>query len=243
MRRIYGRHVVEELLQTSPKSLAAVWLLEGTSEAETQWVRTLAQAAGIDVRIASRQALRERSGGRGGANIAADIHVATCGDPEALLEGDGVPLLVALDGVTDPHNLGAILRSAAAYGVRGILTTRDRSAPLNDAAVRASAGAAAFVPVVRVTNLSRTLRGLKARGVWVIGTEADATTTAWDADLTVPSVLVVGAEGKGIRPGVARACDLMVRLPMVGEIGSLNVSVAAAVLLAESCRQRHLASV
>lgn len=239
MRRIYGSHVIMELLRASPGSVDAVWVLEGAPDGEA--VCALAAEAGVPIRSASRQDLRERAGGRGGASVAADLRIATCADPEALLGGDGVPLLLALDGVTDPHNLGAILRSAAAYGVRGVITTRDRSAPLNDAAVRASAGAAAFVPVVRVTNLSRTLRQLKTKDLWIIGTDSEAATAAWDADLTVPAVLVVGAEGKGIRPGVARSCDLMVRLPMVGAVGSLNVSVATGVLLAERCRQRQMA--
>jgi len=148
------------------------------------------------------------------------------------------PLLLALDGVQDPHNLGACLRTADACGALAVIVPRDRAAPLNATARKVAAGAAESTPVAVVTNLARALRLLKDAGLWVVGAEAQASTRVQDADLTGPRVLVLGAEGTGLRSLTRRHCDWLVRLPAMGAVESLNVSVAAGMLLYEALRQR-----
>jgi len=149
------------------------------------------------------------------------------------------PLLLILDGVTDPHNLGACLRSADAAGVTAVIFPKDKSADINDVARKVASGAAETVPWIRVTNLARTLAQLKQAGVWVIGTSGDASDTLHDQDLTVPCALVLGSEGTGMRRLTREACDFTVSLPMAGAVSSLNVSVAAGVCLFEAVRQRR----
>ncbi|MEC9071732.1 MAG: 23S rRNA (guanosine(2251)-2'-O)-methyltransferase RlmB [Myxococcota bacterium] len=235
MSRIYGAHAVGELLTSAPEAVTAVLVAEG-SDIEPGLLKR-AQAVGVPVRTVPSDQMRQRSGGRGGARIGADLKVAPCPGIEALRGTPGVSsVILALDGVTDPHNLGAILRSAAAFGVDAVVVPRDRSAPLNDAAIRASAGAVAHVPLERVTNLARTLRQLKDQGYWVLGADAGQGQDLWRADLTGPIVFVLGAEGSGLRQGVAKACDLRINLPMPGKVTSLNVSVFAGVLCAEAHR-------
>ena len=147
-------------------------------------------------------------------------------------------LLLILDGVTDPHNLGACLRSADAAGVTAVIFPKDKSADVNDVARKVASGAAEAVPWVRVTNLARTIESLQQAGVWVIGTDGDAETTLYDQDLTGPCALVLGSEGSGMRRLTRERCDFVVRLPMSGSVSSLNVSVAAGVCLFEAVRQR-----
>ncbi len=148
--------------------------------------------------------------------------------------------ICALDGVQDPHNLGACLRTAEAVGVTAVIMPKDRSAGLTAVARKAAAGAAERVPLVAVTNLSRTLGRLKELGYWITGLAGDTSETLYDADLTGPTVLVMGAEGEGMRRLTREACDRIVKIPMQGKIESLNVSVAAAVCLYEALRQRQL---
>lgn len=241
MRRIYGRQVVEELLRTAPQAVAALVVTEAAEAAGIEDLLCLARERGLPIRVDSAQALRARAGTRGGVAVGADIRLAPgidTRDLRAPAGGEAPPLVLALDGVTDPHNLGAILRSAAAFGVMAVLVPKDRAAPLNDAAVRASAGAVAHVPVMRVTNLARALRQLRDQGLWTVATGADAPMTLWECDLALPTALVLGSEGRGLRPGVARACDLVARLPLAGPVASLNVSVFAGAALAEAARQR-----
>ena len=167
------------------------------------------------------------------------------GDPETQLEealeaiGDAPPLLLVLDGVTDPHNLGACLRSADAAGVAAVIVPRDRAAGLTPVVRKVAAGAAETVPLVQVVNLARTLRELKERGVWLVGTSDDAARTLYDVDLSGPTALVLGSEGEGMRRLTREACDELVSIPMAGAVESLNVSVAAGVALFEAVRQRR----
>jgi len=237
MTRLFGSNAVEDLLQQAPDAIRGV-LFAGPLDADARRVLDAARAAGVPVREASHDELRQRSGGRGGASIAADVRVAPGLDPDQL-DPITQPIVVALDQVTDPHNLGAILRSTAAFGGAAVIVPRDHAAPLNDAALRASAGAAAHVPIARVTNLARTLNDLHDRGYWPCAVTGDAPADAWSTDLaSLPLVLVLGSEGSGLRPLVRRACKLAVRLPISGAVRSLNVSVAAALALAEVARQR-----
>ena len=240
MSRIYGRHAVEELLDRHPAAIAAVVVATQRLRSEDEALVARVRSAGIPVREVDAAELKRRSGGRGAVRLGCDVRVATIDGIEALgAPGPADPVLVlALDGVTDPHNLGAVLRSAAAFGARAVLTTRDRSAPLNDAAVRASAGGVAYVPVVRVTNLPRALRHLKTQGFWVAGTHVADGTPLWQAPLDGPIVVVLGAEGRGLRPGVLRACDSQLHLPLPGSVQALNVSVFAGIVCAEVARRR-----
>ena len=160
-------------------------------------------------------------------------------DLMAMVASAEQPLLLILDGVTDPHNLGACLRSADAAGVTAVIFPKDKSADINDVARKVASGAAETVPWVRVTNLARTLAQLKQAGVWVIGTSGDASDTLHDQDLTVPCAIVLGSEGTGMRRLTREACDFTVSLPMAGAVSSLNVSVAAGVCLFEAVRQRR----
>jgi 23S rRNA (guanosine2251-2'-O)-methyltransferase len=160
-----------------------------------------------------------------------------------LLDGlDGVPLLLVLDGVTDPHNLGACLRVADGAGAHAVIAPRDRAVGVNATVAKVASGAAETVPYFMVTNLARTLNGLKERGIWIVGTAGEAGQTLYQADLTLPTALVLGAEGPGLRQLTRKTCDLLVRIPMAGAVESLNVSVASGVCLYEALRQRGAAA-
>jgi 23S rRNA (guanosine2251-2'-O)-methyltransferase len=148
------------------------------------------------------------------------------------------PLLLILDGVTDPHNLGACLRTADAAGAHAVVIPKDRAASVDGVVRKVAAGAAEFVPVATVTNLARTLEVLKERGIWVVGTDGDAEQALYSADLKRPLALVLGAEGTGMRRLTRDRCDFLVRIPMAGHVQSLNVSVAAGIALFEALRQR-----
>ena len=244
MSRIYGINAVEELLDAAPAAIARIICAPGGGPAVDALVAR-ARSLGLPIVSGRPEELRERAGGRGGSGLGADLRAA----PEIAIEAlapdaaDPAPLVVALDQVTDPHNLGAILRSAAAFGARAIVVPKDHSAPLNAAAVRATAGAVAYVPVIRVTNLARALRELTEIGLWTVATDAGAPEPLWRVDLTIPTAIVLGAEGHGLRPNVKKACDRVAALPLTGPVRSLNVSVTAGVVLAEAARQRHAGAV
>ena len=149
------------------------------------------------------------------------------------------PLLVVLDGIEDPHNLGAIIRSAHALGAQGVVIPKDRAASVTSTVAKASAGAVEHCPVARVTNLAQALEKLKTAGLWTLALAGEAAEELPDVDLTLPTALVVGSEGSGVRPLVRRTCDRVVRIPMKGKVGSLNASVAASIALYEVARQRN----
>ncbi|KPK26022.1 MAG: hypothetical protein AMJ61_10180 [Desulfobacterales bacterium SG8_35_2] len=151
----------------------------------------------------------------------------------------GPPLLLALDSIQDPHNLGAIIRSAVAAGVHGIILPKDRTASITGTVIKVSAGAVYHINICRVTNLVTSFKELKEHGIWIFGTTKDATQSIYDADLTVSACLVIGGEGKGLRPLVAKQCDLHITIPMQGSLDSLNASVAAGIVLFEIVRQRR----
>lgn len=169
--------------------------------------------------------------------VVAEVDPYPYGDPRGLLRG-GDPLLVALDQVQDPRNLGAVCRSAEFAGAAGVVIPERRAAAVTAAACKASAGAVEHVPVGRVRNLADWLAEAKKAGFWIWGADAEAEATPWSTDLTGPTVIVLGGEGKGLRPRVAAACDGLIALPRHGQVESLNVSAAAAALLSEAVRQR-----
>jgi 23S rRNA (guanosine2251-2'-O)-methyltransferase len=241
--RIYGQHAIEELLEASPDAILAIVHPPGDPRPEHADLIARARALGIAIRADSSASVRDRGGSRGGTGLGADLRVPNPVDPDDLRAAPGEPRLVlVLDGVTDPHNLGAIIRTAAAFGADAVIVPKDRSAALTDAAVRASAGGVAHVPLTRVTNLSRAIRTLKDRGFWVLGTHVEDGVPLWQADLRGPVALVLGAEGAGLRPGVLKACDGAIHLPTPGKVRALNVSVFAGIACAEVARQQGLAA-
>jgi 23S rRNA (guanosine2251-2'-O)-methyltransferase len=167
-------------------------------------------------------------------------NVASEGRLEAILDGiKDTPLILVLDGIQDPHNLGACLRTAEAAGVHAVVICKDRSAGITPVVRRAASGAAESLQIIQATNLARVLRTLKKRGIWLAGTSDEASGSLYAADLTGPLALVMGSEGSGLRRLTAETCDYLVRIPMAGQVESLNVSVATGVCLYEINRQRH----
>jgi 23S rRNA (guanosine2251-2'-O)-methyltransferase len=241
----YGIHAVRALLTRHPHRVRQLWLGEGReSAARLQELRELALAAGVTTHAAGGEELDRLAGGERHQGAVADV-IPRAGDPETQLEealealGDTPGLLLVLDGVTDPHNLGACLRSADAAGVAAVIVPRDRAAGLTPVVRKVAAGAADNVPLIAVVNLARTLRELKERSLWLVGTADEAQRTLYDVDLTGPTVLVMGSEGEGMRRLTREACDELVAIPMAGAVESLNVSVATGVALFEAVRQRR----
>jgi len=238
MSRVYGTNAVSDLLENTPQAITAILVPQGKLNAADEALIADADRLGIVVRDMPRDLLKKGSGGRGGARIAAELRLATPISLQALQPREGYqPLVVLLDSVTDPHNFGAIIRSAAFFGADAVIVGRDRSAPLNDAAVRASAGAVASVPVMRVANLARTIKDLKELGIWIYAASASAQVQATDADLDRALCLVMGAEGKGIRPRIEGLADEKISIGRSDAVASLNVSVSAGILLGEARRQ------
>ena len=247
---IYGIHAVDSLLRQNPKSVQRLWAQQGREDKRIGALLELAQNQGVPVARESRRAMDEMVKGRH-QGVVAEVYAALehgeNAQPNLWQEADllravdakeGPMLLLGLDGVTDPHNLGACLRSADAAGVDAVIVPRDKSADLSPVSRKVACGAAEVVPFVRVTNLSRTLQALKARGVWLFGAAGEAEKSIYDNDLTESMALVMGAEGSGLRRLTREQCDYLVRLPMAGSVSSLNVSVATGVCLFEALRQR-----
>jgi 23S rRNA (guanosine2251-2'-O)-methyltransferase len=238
----YGIHAVRVLLVRHPQRVKRLWLAGGREAGRLAEVRTLAQGAGVPVATADDAQLDKLAEGGRHQGVVAEL-LPRAGDPETQLEealeaAGSAPLLLVLDGVQDPHNLGACLRSADAAGVAAVIVPRDRAAGLTPVVRKVAAGAAETVPLVAVVNLARTLRDLKERGVWLVGTDDAAEKTLYQADLKGPLALVMGSEGEGMRRLTRECCDLLVSIPMGGAVESLNVSVAAGVALFEAVRQR-----
>jgi 23S rRNA (guanosine2251-2'-O)-methyltransferase len=243
MRIVYGVNPVRELLRAAGEGVSELWVAEGgTRGAAFAELERLARAAGAKVRAAPRQKLERLSGTdrhQGVVAVVADFRYAEVDELVARAKGSGrPPLLVLLDGVEDPHNLGAIIRSAHALGAHGVLIPKDRAVGVTPVVVKASAGAVERCPVARVTNVAKTLEGLKVEGIWSVALAADGERPLAEVDLGAPTALVLGSEGEGIRPLVRRTCDLSARIPMSGELDSLSVSASAAVALYEAARQR-----
>jgi 23S rRNA (guanosine2251-2'-O)-methyltransferase len=238
--RVEGRHAVEELLR-SGRRVARVRLLEkGAGDPALDRIAELASERGVEVERLPRRDLDRLSQRGAHQGAVADVEAFRYTPLADVLAGaadEGAALLIALDHVTDPGNLGAVVRTADAVGARGVLIAKDRSAEMGTGAYKAAAGAAEHVAVAREPNLPRALEACKAAGWWVAGASEHAGALAWDAPLDGRIVLVLGAEGTGLSRIVERSCDLLVRLPVVGSVGSLNVSSAAAVLAYEWLRR------
>lgn len=243
MERIFGLHAVDAVLRRDPKRVQALYAQTGRNDKRMNALLELAGNQGIAVQLLPRTELDQMVNGRH-QGIVAEVEVQADAqwDEARLLrlldELQQPALLLVLDGVTDPHNLGACLRSADAAGVHAVIVPRDKSADLNPTVRKVACGAAEAIPFVRVTNLVRTLQALQERGVWVFGTAGEAEKTIYNNDLQGPMALVMGAEGDGLRRLTRETCDVLVKLPMAGSVSSLNVSVATGVCLFEVVRQR-----
>jgi len=243
----YGLHAVRVLLTRSPARVRRVLVASGRDAGRHAEIRTLAQGAGIQVSAADEALLDRMAEGGRHQGVVAEI-APRAGDPETQLEealeaaGES-PLLLVLDGLQDPHNLGACLRSADAAGVAAVIAPRDRAAGLTPVVRKVAAGAAETVPFVSVVNLARTLRELKARGIWLVGTDDEADKSLYEVELTGPMAIVVGSEGEGMRRLTRECCDQLVSIPMAGAVESLNVSVATGIVLFEAVRQRRAGAV
>jgi 23S rRNA (guanosine2251-2'-O)-methyltransferase len=241
---IYGLHAVRALLTRQPERVARVFLQVGRHDAKAGQIEQLAHRASRPIERLDARRFEARLGNVVHQGVMAEVMPLrpwTEDELFAALAAADQPLLLALDGVQDPHNLGACLRTADACGVMAVIVPRDRAAPLNATARKVAAGAAEGTPVVTVTNLARTLGLLKDAGLWVVGADAAAEQTAQQVDLTGPRVVVLGAEGVGLRHLTRQRCDWLARLPSRGTVESLNVSVATGMLLYEALRQRGAA--
>ena len=240
--RVYGRNPVLALLRSGGRRADEVAVLAG-GRGPLGEVVALARRAGVKVSFRTREQLTAMAGSPEHQDVVARVTSAEYVDLDDLLaspEASGQPpFYLALDQVQDPRNLGAILRTAEAFGVHGVVVPKHHAVGLTDAAARTAMGALERVPVTRATNLVAALERIKESGTWVYGASAREGVAPWAADLRGPVCLVLGSEGEGLRPLVARACDAVVAIPMAGGAESLNVAAAAAVLCYEVARQRH----
>jgi 23S rRNA (guanosine2251-2'-O)-methyltransferase len=238
---IYGMHAVRSMLLRQPQRVVAVRLTQGRDDPRAREIEELAKKNGRSVQRIDPHVLKQTLGDVAHQGVIAEVEPLppwTEDDLLSALETARDPLVLVLDGVQDPHNLGACLRTADACGALAVVVPKDRAAQLNATARKVAVGAAETTPVVAVTNLARALKLLKEAGLWVVGADADGPKMAHEVDLRGGVVLVLGAEGAGLRQLTRQTCDFVVRLPNVGAVESLNVSVAAGMLLYEAVRQR-----
>jgi 23S rRNA (guanosine2251-2'-O)-methyltransferase len=241
VQTIYGLHAVRAALARHPERVQIVRVAESRDDSRVKEIEELARRHGRPVQRVNSNALKKTAGDIVHQGVLAEVEPLPPWTEDDLLEAIGKtanPLLLALDGVQDPHNLGACLRTADACGVLAVIVPRDRAAQLNPTARKVAAGAAETTPVVAVTNLARTLKLLKDANIWAVGADAGAGKRVHEVDLTGGIVLVLGAEGAGLRQLTRQTCDFLVSLPQLGAVESLNVSVAAGMLLYEALRQR-----
>ena len=245
---VWGINPVEEALKVCPHAIREIIVAKEKPGFRLAGILELAQKHAIPVNTRSEKAktgqgkpdeLPEHKSSQGISarvilpNLTLDAFLVK------LKDVSGPPLILALDSIQDPHNLGAIIRSAVAAGVNGIILPKDRSASITGTVIKISAGSVFHIDICRVANLVSSFKLLKKNGIWIFGTTKDAAQPIYDADLTVPACLVIGSEGKGLRPLVANHCDLNIAIPMHSSLDSLNASVAAGIILFEIVRQRR----
>ncbi len=250
-KTLFGFHAVGVRLKTAPQSIVEIYFEATRRDARMRQFLERAQEAGVRLIESDGARLAKLCGSHGHQGVVARVQaLAQVHSLDQLLEDLEAanaavplaqrtpPLLLVLDGVTDPHNLGACLRVADGAGAHAIIAPKDHAAGINATVAKVASGAAETVPYFMVTNLARTLGELKERAIWIIGTSDAASTTLYQSDLTGPVALVLGAEGAGLRQLTAKTCDALVRIPMQGAVESLNVSVASGICLYEALRQR-----
>jgi 23S rRNA (guanosine2251-2'-O)-methyltransferase len=239
---IHGFHAIIARLRHHPESIQVIYLDQTRRDKRAKDLIKVATDRNVRIVLADGARVEEMARGKSQGVVASADPIQLARDIEEVLEDLTEPaLLLVLDGVTDPHNLGACLRSADAFGVHAVIAPKDRSAGLSAVAMKAASGAAESVPYITVTNLARTLRDLKDQNILIVGTDDEAPGTVMDADFSGSAALVLGAEGAGMRRLTREHCDLLVRIPMYGQVESLNVSVSAGVCLYEARRQRSVA--
>jgi 23S rRNA (guanosine2251-2'-O)-methyltransferase len=239
---LFGRHPVLELLRADSRRVEEIAILSQGRGPALQELWQLAKQLGVRVSFRTREQLTAMAGTAQHQGVVARVAGASYADLTDLLAVSAAraepTFLVALDQVQDPRNLGAVLRCAEATGAHGVIVPKHHSVGLTPAAAKSAMGAVEWVKVARVTNLAQSLEALKREGVWIMGSVVRGGTPPWDTDLSGPLCLVLGGEGEGLRPLVARTCDHLLTLPMRGQLDSVNVSAAAAVLCYEVLRQR-----
>ncbi len=237
-----GRNAVTEALRAG-RAIDKLYLASGDTDKALARLAAMARQAGAAVVECDRRKLDQMSqtGAHQGVIAQAAVHAySTVDDMLKLAEERGEhPLLILCDELTDPHNLGAIIRTAECAGAHGVIIPKRRNVGLTAVVGKASAGAVEYMPVARVSNLTQTIEILKKKGIWVYGTAADGSSTLYQADLKGPTAIVIGSEGTGMSRLVAESCDVLVNIPMKGKISSLNASAAASILLYEAVRQRQ----
>lgn len=237
----FGIHSVLALIRSHPEQIHTLWVVEAAQNPRVQQICGLANQIALRVRFCTKAELTKRLGHNKHQNILAEyrplpgLNTLSLSD---LVQRSILPLILVLDGIQDPHNLGACLRTANALGVTAVIVPKDRAASLTPLARKVAAGAAEFTPFFSVTNIARTLKELKDLGLWIAGTSLSAKLSFNQLDANIPLVLVMGAEDKGMRSLTETYCDFLVCLPMLGQVQSLNVSVATGICLYEIQRQR-----
>ena len=239
-RVVFGFHAVLARLRADPSSVLEIYLDETRNDARARDLAAVAERAKVHLMRVPTRRLDGFYGGGRHQGVVARIEVRKAADSlDEILEGVEHPLLLVLDGVTDPHNLGACLRVANGAGAHAVLSPKDRAVGVTPTVSKVASGAAESTPYLMVTNLARTLAELKERNIWIVGADERAEKTLYEADLPESIAWVLGAEGEGMRRLTRESCDLLVRIPMRGEVESLNVSVSAGVCLYESARRRR----
>ncbi len=240
---IFGLNPVLEALRASPHTIERLAIADGAlNQRVSGELMNLARAAKIPFEMVDRDRLNHLSEGGVHQGVVAEVkdfeYIGLAELIKKAKSSGRQPLIVLLDGIQDPHNLGAIIRSAYAFGAQGVVIMKDRAVGVTATAVKSSAGATSHIEVARVTNLSRAMEELKEAGFWTVAADPEGKEIAWQAKLTGPLAVIIGAEGAGVRKGVLGHADYKVRIPMSGQVGSLNASVSAGVLLYEIARQR-----
>jgi 23S rRNA (guanosine2251-2'-O)-methyltransferase len=242
LSKIFGLHSVQAALDYSPEKINKAWIDAQRQDKRLAQVSDELLSLGIEPEKTDRKKLDRFADGNNHQGIVIEVEM-----PGELSESDlktavenlsETALFLVLDNVQDPHNLGACLRTADAAGVHGVIITKDTATGITPTVCKVASGAAETVPVYQVTNLSRTLRWLKEQGLWIMGAAGETTQSVYKTDFTVPLAFVMGAEGKGLRRLTKEQCDVLVSVPMLGQVKSLNLSVATGVLLYETVRQR-----
>lgn len=244
LETVFGIHAVEALLQRHPKRVKSLSCQQGRDDKRVNQLIELARHAGITINTFPKEHFDEHYPGnhQGVALLCSPSHTLSKNELFEILDKiDRAPLLLVLDNITDPHNLGACLRTAETAGADAVIIPKHKAAGLTPTVRKVACGAAELIPLITVTNLAQTLKQLKERGIWIMGAAGEAKQSLYQSDLTLPLAIIMGGEGSGMRRLTREHCDFLVKIPMAGSINSLNVSVATGVCLFETLRQRQSA--
>lgn len=244
LTQLFGIHAVQAALDYSPQKIQRAWIDSQRQDVRLKQLIDDLSALGITPEKVERKKLERMADGKNHQGIIVAVELPAMRSEDQLKQDvealTTTPFFLVLDQVQDPHNLGACLRTADAVGIQGIIVTKDNAASITPTVCKVASGAAETVPVYQVTNLARVLRWLKEQNIWIMGAAGEAEQTVFEMQLDMPLALVMGAEGTGLRHLTRQHCDFLVKIPMLGQVSSLNVSVAAGVLLYETFRQKNL---